>query len=78
MNQQHLLTVEIMPDDNEVIIVGDEEGLTLLAATVQKVLKGRDHEHLFSPSWAGNELSETQQIPGSALSYKLTIYHSGD
>lgn len=61
-----LLTVEIKdagrPNEAEAAICFDDEGLELLVSRLLR-LRGRqlDHEHLMTPSWAGNELTEIKQ-----------------
>ena len=67
-----LLTVEVDPSEecnstnweiDEVVICFDEEGLELLEYKLKLLRQGKgpDHEHLMTPSWAGNELTEEKQ-----------------
>lgn len=56
-----MLTVECISDGPEVAICFDDAGIALL---IEKLLKlqaaGRDgHDHMFTPSWAGDGLAET-------------------
>jgi len=60
-----LLTLEIKdatkPSEAEAALCFDNEGLEFL---IEKLigLRGKpDHEHLMTPSWAGNGLTETKQ-----------------
>lgn len=60
-----LLTVEIKDagklNEAEAVICFDDEGLEFLVGKLIR-LRGRlDHEHLMTPSWAGNELTEIKQ-----------------
>ena len=67
-----VLTVEVEPSEkcdcsvlniDEVEIFFDEEGLELLEYKLRQLRLGQgpDHEHLMTPSWAGNELTEEKQ-----------------
>ncbi len=67
-----VLTVEVEPSEkydssvlhiDEVDIFFDEEGLELLEYKLRLLRQGKgpDHEHLMTPSWAGNELTEEKQ-----------------
>lgn len=67
-----LLTVEVMPskecntadwDISEVAICFDLEGLELLEYKLKLLRQGPapDHEHLMTPSWGGDELTEEKQ-----------------
>lgn len=58
------LTVEIEDGDqapSEVAICFDDEGLELLILKLERLRGKRDHTHLMTPSWAGNELTEEKQ-----------------
>lgn len=37
----------------------DVDGLKLLNNAIERIMAGESHEHLMSPSWAGNELSDS-------------------
>jgi hypothetical protein len=64
-----MLTVELLVpklnvqsnDVAEVAICCDAEGLERLIAQLEKLRHKRDHTHLMTPSWAGNELTEEKQ-----------------
>ena len=60
-----VLTVELKyhdsKDSTEVAICCDEEGLDLLIEKLQRLRGKRDHTHLMTPSWAGDELTEQKQ-----------------
>ena len=59
------LTVELKYDKKktaaEVAICCDEQGLELLIVKLTHLRSKRDHTHLMTPSWAGNELTEQKQ-----------------
>ncbi len=63
-----ILTLEIKdgakPTEAEVAICFDDTGLEFLIEKLTRLRGKRDHEHLMTPSWAGNELTEVKQ--GSA------------
>ena len=60
-----ILTVEIKTsgssDEAEVAICFDDDGLESLIRSLSRLKGKRDHEHLRTPAWAGNELSENKQ-----------------
>lgn len=72
----YLLTFEVIPQSNEVFVVGSVKGLQALVNSINNVIETKDHEHLFTPSWAGSELTEQQQIQDSQLVNKVTIYYT--
>ena len=63
-----ILTLEIKdgakPTEAEAALCFDDEGLEFLIEKLTRLRGKRDHEHLMTPSWAGNELTEVKQ--GSA------------
>ena len=60
-----LLSVELKDrakrDQAEVVLCFDEEGLTFLIEKLTRLRGRKDHEHLMTPAWAGNELTEIKQ-----------------
>jgi hypothetical protein len=60
-----MLTVELKMQINglpeEVAICCDQQGLELLVAKLQRLSGKKDHMHLMTPSWAGNDLTEAKQ-----------------
>jgi len=57
-----ILTVEKEKiKDGEIVIAFDEEGLDLLISKLMSLKGRKDHEHLMTPSWAGNELTEEKK-----------------
>ncbi len=69
------LTVEYNPKGFDEIYM-DEEGRDLLVSLHRKLEKHTskgDHNHLMTPSWAGNELTEEKQNPHNELVNKVNI-----
>lgn len=68
-----ILTVEVKIDEevqktghisdcvDEVAISFDEEGLELLLERISSLKGKKDHLHMMTPSWAGDELTEECQ-----------------
>jgi len=77
MIEKKILTFELTPDKDEVEIHCNKAGLESLLATLQKLIKASSdlpkHEHLMTPSWSGNELTEEKQGGGNSLLNKITI-----
>lgn len=67
-----ILTVELAPQDGvidpekigEVAICCDDEGLEKLISYLESLRGRHDHQHLMTPAWAGNELTEEKHGDG--------------
>jgi hypothetical protein len=60
------LTVEVESDHDreapaEVAICFDDEGLDLLLRKLERLRGKKDHLHLMTPSWSGEDLTEEKQ-----------------
>ena len=78
-----LLSVVAEKDGNTVYIHADEAGLERLARTIEnlraKLRKGEcDHDHLFTKTWAGGELTESmldqERDAGATQVHHIKIY----
>jgi len=72
-----VLTFETPKDGEEIEIHGNEEGIRGLCDVLQRLLKSgkSEHDHLFTPSWGGHELTEQKQGSGTdKVVNKVTIY----
>ena len=67
-----MLTFEVV-GDSELEIHGDAKGLESLMRTLSRVLETKEHEHLMTPAWGGNELGENAQRADAQLINKVTI-----
>ena len=60
-----LLTIELKDGSNaskaEAAICFDDEGLEFLIKKLSLLRGKKDHVHLMTPSWSGNELTERKQ-----------------
>ncbi len=65
------LTVEYA--DEVVELFADRDGLDVLIRALQRLRERGGHDHLMTPSWAGQELTETKQDPASKLIHHLRI-----
>ncbi|MDT8071089.1 MAG: Imm32 family immunity protein [Terriglobia bacterium] len=66
-----MLTVEY---GNDVVEINcDEPGLDLLIRKLQLLKQHGGHQHLMTPSWAGDELTEEKQGPENILIHHLRI-----
>ncbi len=73
-NTDYMLTFEISKDSDEIEIHLDSAGLSVLIETLQNLRKkSRDHSHLMTEEWAGDELSSDLQGGGSLIN-KVTIH----
>ena len=65
LETEMLLTVELKmadrPNESEVAICFDDEGIELLIKKLVRLRGVRDHEHLKTPGWAGAELTDNKQ-----------------
>ncbi len=69
-----LLSFELSENNDELHIHLDEAGLSQLMAHLSLLKKESQHEHLMTPSWGGNELSENKQGEKSNILNKVTIH----
>jgi hypothetical protein len=75
----HILTFEIGKDAEELFIHGDETGLRLLAKVASHLADDaaagkKEHTHLMTEDWAGNELSSEKQGTKEKLLHSVTIH----
>ena len=68
-----MLTVEWNQKQECVEVYTDAEGLTKLIGELLSVQKYGGHAHLKTPSWAGDELSETIQGQDNKIINHLVI-----
>jgi hypothetical protein len=75
-----LLTMEYQSRTAEAEIHADAEGLDRLIATLHALRQRRapDHEHLMTPAWAGQELTEGKQGAETELLHHLRIVFHPD
>lgn len=75
--EERLLTFEKSQDGESLDIHLDEQGLDDLLAYLTRLRDGSTnlprHEHLMTPSWGGNELSEELQGSASTIVHSVTI-----
>lgn len=71
------LSFELVKDTKEPVleIYVDQEGISLLKTIIEKIElhTGPWHEHLMTPSWSGNELTEEIMGEGNTLVHQVTI-----
>lgn len=57
-----ILTLEIKEqspiNESELALCFDDEGLGILIGKLQSLMETKDHLHLMTPSWAGDDLTE--------------------
>ncbi len=74
---RRLLTFELSADAQELEIHLDQAGMEDLFLYLQRLRGGEGssprHDHLMTPSWAGNELTEELQGAESTLLNKVTV-----
>ena len=78
MDELMQLTVEVELKESgspigEVAICFDEEGLRILREKLQLLEEHHDHEHLMTPSWGGDSLTEKNGWKGLLLSASSSI-----
>lgn len=70
-----MLVFERDPESGEIQIHVDEEGLSLLTRSLERLRGDKsDHDHLRTPSWAGWELSEEVQGKGHEIVHHVSIH----
>jgi hypothetical protein len=77
MNDAKMLTFELSPDGDKIEIHCNQEGLDFLLRTLHQLADSKSplprHNHLMTPSWAGNELTEEKQGESNTLLNKVTV-----
>lgn len=69
------LTFELTPDAEELQIHANHEGLRHLIRILDLLQKQEeDHDHLTTPSWGGNDLSEELHGEGHKLINHVKVY----
>lgn len=68
-----MITVELSDDIEQLHIHLDDQGRKKLLKILND-LKPLDHEHLMTPNWGGNELSDEQQGERCILLNAMTIH----
>ncbi|UTW45363.1 immunity protein 32 [bacterium SCSIO 12696] len=69
-----LLSFELSQDGDELSIHFDDLGLNNLISVLLQIKEKAGHEHLMTPSWGGNELSEDRQSEESRLLNRITLH----
>ena len=67
-----ILSIEAIADNkckdiSEVAITFDGEGLDILLDRLNRLKQRVDHDHLMTPAWGGNELTEIRQSVGESV-----------
>ncbi|MFN8598016.1 MAG: Imm32 family immunity protein [Anaerolineae bacterium] len=68
-----LLTVEHNKREDSIEVFMDKEGLDFLSKRLETLRKHGGHEHLMTPTWAGNELTEDKQGKNNDLIHHLRL-----
>ncbi len=72
-----LLTFELSRDGDELHIHCNREGLEALQQILHRLAESSApvprHDHLMTPSWAGDELTEEKQGDDTTLLNKVTV-----
>ena len=72
-NQKRLLTFELKKDGDEIELHGNAQGLRHLISRIEAALKNRDHEHLMTAEWGGNDLSDEKQGEENELIHHVKL-----
>ena len=75
------LTFELDPEhDQQLEIHGDAEGLETLRACIDLLLRATppEHDHLWTASWGGWQLSEEPQRQGARIIHHVKIHRWSD
>jgi hypothetical protein len=76
MKKEYLLTFELNNVGNVLEIHGNKEGLETLLERIKWILERKDHDHLATESWGGDELSERKQHKDNTLINQVDFrYH---
>jgi hypothetical protein len=67
MEKEYLLTFELNNAGDVLEIHGNKEGFETLLQRIKWILENKDHDHLATKSWGGDELSERKQQGDNTL-----------
>jgi hypothetical protein len=77
MTDKKMLTFELTPDGDELEIHCDREGLNTLMRALRRLADSKSplprHDHMMTPSWAGDELTEEKQGERNTLLNRVTL-----
>ena len=68
-----LLTIEHNKREDSIEVFMDQEGLDFFSKRLEILRKHGGHEHLMTPAWAGNELTEDKQGKDNDLIHHLRL-----
>ena len=68
-----MLSFEYDSKNNTLEIFFDADGKARLLASLERLVKPGDHEHLMTPSWSGSELSEERHGAENTLIHMVTL-----
>ena len=68
-----MLSFEYDSKNNTLEIFFDTDGKAHLLASLQRLVKPGDHEHLMTPFWSGSELSEELHGAEKTLIHMVTL-----
>jgi hypothetical protein len=74
MESEKLLTFELDQDGRQIHIHANKTGLRSLVDILERLLVSGGHDHLMTPAWAGDELTEEKQSNESELLNMVTIH----
>jgi hypothetical protein len=71
-----LLSFECEPN-KEIRAHFDKSGARLLISVLEKLIQSstKDHVHLMTESWGGNELTDLSRIPPNSFEMKMVTLH---
>lgn len=75
----HALTFELSTSGDELNVHGDADGLRLLAGKLMRLAEliesgHKDHFHLLTEAWSGDQLSTQLRGEGATLLNKVTVH----
>lgn len=77
MTKEKMLTFELTQDGDEIEIHCNQEGLSSFLTVLHRLADAQSglpkHDHLMTPSWAGDELTEEKQGEKNILINKVTV-----
>jgi hypothetical protein len=69
-----LLTFELDKEFEQIDVHFDEVGLEQLILILQNLRGVSDHDHMMTPSWGGDQLSDEPQSDQTKLINKVTLH----
>lgn len=73
-----MLNFEIKKEEENIVYInGDKDGFELLIQRIQWIIEKKDHDHLMTEAWGGDELSAEGCVDDASIVHQVNIRFCG-